>query len=366
MNNEVKPPEESDLPKMHLVVLEGGSNNHIESPYHYDPSPGAPSAISIAFVNPYPTSEFNDDLQFVIEVEGPTEDSRAAEFPDGGCDNNKRISGRLLGSQESVLLKINDPTARLRVWAGWATGHNAVRLVPDLVLEPGTAAETKEAELPSSPGDNKGKDDEEATDQKLQRKRNKNTLESPGDRIPEGLKNIGKVKNLQLEVMRDSVKRDKEQPAFVNAMKQKIRDQHIDLAEGTRDDDNENQRQRMKKRHKLSDHTGRRDHRDIPEVVVYDDGGTDDDLPPVEPEAVNDDVLPDEGDLDDDTNNNAAAAAAATANARRKARAKSTSEHIEYPYDASRHLLACGFFAITMGLFLTVVRRKRDKGRRDL
>ena len=149
MNEEVRPPEQSDFPKMHLAVLDGKDQPIEESTYKYDPT--VPS-LRIAFVNPYPTKEFNDDLQFVIEVEGKTEDSRDAEFIDGdgsiGCDNNKRVSGRLLESQAAVVLQINDHASRLRVWAGWATGHNAVRLVPDLILEPGepgaaaSAAET--------------------------------------------------------------------------------------------------------------------------------------------------------------------------------------------------------------------------------
>eukprot|EP00535_Pseudo-nitzschia_heimii_P002868 CAMPEP_0197186328 /NCGR_PEP_ID=MMETSP1423-20130617/13711_1 /TAXON_ID=476441 /ORGANISM="Pseudo-nitzschia heimii, Strain UNC1101" /LENGTH=536 /DNA_ID=CAMNT_0042637605 /DNA_START=359 /DNA_END=1969 /DNA_ORIENTATION=- len=153
MNEEVEPPDQSDFPKMHLAVLDGNNKPIEDSTYKYDPT--VPS-LRIAFVNPYTTKEFNDDLQFVIEVEGKTEDSRDAEFIEGGsigCDNNKRVSGRLLESQAAVVLKINDNASRLRVWAGWATGHNAVRLVPDLILEPGepgtaaAVAETIEEEV---------------------------------------------------------------------------------------------------------------------------------------------------------------------------------------------------------------------------
>ena len=88
MNNEVKSPEESDFPKMHLVVLDSNSN-HLESPYRYDPSLSS-LEIHIKFVNPYPSSEFSElaDLQFVMEVEGN------AQFIDGGaigCDGNIRV-----------------------------------------------------------------------------------------------------------------------------------------------------------------------------------------------------------------------------------------------------------------------------------
>lgn len=130
MNNEVKPPEESDFPRMHLAVVEG--DNHIESPYHY-----SSDELTIAFVNPYTKKEFQDDLQFVIEVDGP------AEFVGGGavgCEN-RRVSARMYDASHDVQLKINDKTAKLRLWAGWATGQESVRLTENLMLEPHTTTE---------------------------------------------------------------------------------------------------------------------------------------------------------------------------------------------------------------------------------
>ena len=153
MNNEVRPPEESDFPKMHLVVLDS-KDRHLESPYSYDAS-SATTTIRIAFLIPYPTSEFNDDLQFVAEVErigAGDEETQApppAEFVAGGsigCEHHRRLSARHMDDDGVVVLRINDPTARLRVWAGWATGHSAVRLVPDLVLEPGEASASTEGD----------------------------------------------------------------------------------------------------------------------------------------------------------------------------------------------------------------------------
>ncbi|CAJ1930659.1 unnamed protein product [Cylindrotheca closterium] len=126
MNNEVKPPEESDFPRMHLAVQVG--DNHIESPFHY-----SSNELTIAFVNPYTKDEFHDDLQFVMEVEGP------AEFVDGGaigCDGNKRLSARMQDASHGVQLKVNDMTSTLRLWAGWATGQESVRLTENLMLEP--------------------------------------------------------------------------------------------------------------------------------------------------------------------------------------------------------------------------------------
>eukprot|EP00980_Cylindrotheca_fusiformis_P005618 scaffold1184_cov132-Cylindrotheca_fusiformis.AAC.39 len=129
MNNVVKSPEESDFPKMHLAVVMADGINHMESPYHFSPQE---EELNIAFVNPYSKEEFEDDIQYVMEIDGP------AEFLEGGsigCDGNRRLSARMFDSTPA-LLKIHDSSATIRVWAGWATGQNAVRLTPDLMLEP--------------------------------------------------------------------------------------------------------------------------------------------------------------------------------------------------------------------------------------
>jgi hypothetical protein len=139
MNNVVKSPDDSDFPRMHLVVLDS-SRNHLESPYHYTADE---TDISIAFINPYSEDEFLDDLQFVLEVEG------AASFVDGGtigCDGDIRVSARLAEKDGEVVLRIADPTAKLRVWGGWATGYNSVRLTPNLILEPAPVGTMKRVE----------------------------------------------------------------------------------------------------------------------------------------------------------------------------------------------------------------------------
>jgi hypothetical protein len=151
MNSFVKSETESDFPRMHLTVVESG-NNHMESPYHFPPTISSP--LTIAFINPYTKDEFNDDIQFVMEVEG------LAEFVSGGalgCENNKRVSSRLIQGGK-VELQINDPSKPLRVWAGWACGHQAVRLTPSLLLEPAaTAAAAKIPEKDQDEGERKGK-----------------------------------------------------------------------------------------------------------------------------------------------------------------------------------------------------------------
>lgn len=125
MNNVVRSPEESDFPKMHLALVNKESNDQ----------------LSVAFVNPYSKEEFFDDLQFVMQIEGP------AEFTGGGtigCEGNNRLSARLLESQAVVSIHIQDPSEEVKVWAGWATGQNYVRLTPELLLSPMGEEESQE------------------------------------------------------------------------------------------------------------------------------------------------------------------------------------------------------------------------------
>ena len=142
MNYEVKSAEDSDFPRMHLVIVDDKSGNHVESPYHYSRTDDVePTVVSIAFDNPYPPAEFNADVQFVMEVQPLDGDdsNHGAEFVGGGaigCEHNKRVSARLRDSNGIVKLQINDPTSHLKVLAGWATGHEAVRLTQPLILQP--------------------------------------------------------------------------------------------------------------------------------------------------------------------------------------------------------------------------------------
>jgi len=408
MNEEVKPPEESDFPRMHLAVLDENDKPIESATYKYDPTV---TKIKIAFVNPYTTSEFNEDLQYVIDVEGPTEDSRAAEFVAGGCDNNKRVAGRLLSSQSAVELQINDPTAKLKLWAGWATGHNAVRLVPDLILEPqeaGSPAEKKDEELSIEEQEeeiqkleevigeeefrNTGKEKElrekeeekldkllnEEPKQALQEKeralsgetketsnenpglhrKRKNLLQTEGN-VPEGLLNPNKSdKDLGLEIARKNRERGQQSDngsGETKSIQQKLKDKQYDL-------DASNNKSDKKKRHKLSDHTAKK-RRDIPEKIDLHDDVNDDDLP--EPYIMNDDSLPleeEEGsDEDPEVNGNQPVNGVGIRGA-----ASRRGNELKVSLDSSRHLVACAFFATSMGLFMVVYGKKRDKGRRDL
>ena len=374
MNEEVIPPEESDFPKMHLAVLDDNENPIDKTTFEYEPSA---KTIQIAFVNPYTTDEFYDDLQFVVEIEGPTEDSRTAEFVSGeaiGCDNNKRASGRLLSNQAAMTLQINDPTAKLRLWGGWATGHNAVRLTPELILEPGqqTIEEVEQSieELEEEIGEEEFRNSNEEkairkqAEEQLQKllneesdsaskkettkkRKRKNLLEKPGN-IPEGLFDKSKKTNdLGLEIARS----DKEGASQGRAIPENPNQKQFDL-------NSKKTAGRARKRHTLTDHTTtHRNRRDVPENIGIGDDQTDDDLPAVgEVDPVIDDALPFEGDLDDDGGSTRKVKKIEKKSLRREKRR----------LDDAQHFLACIFFAASMTLILTIFRKKRDKGRRDL
>ena len=196
MNNVVKSADESAFPKIHLAAVD--NDNHVESPYHYKDT-----EVNIAFVIPYSTSEFNEDVQFVMEVDGP------AEFVDGGtigCDGNKRVSSRLRDS-EQVTLQIRDPMATLKVLAGWATGHSAVTLTPYLVLEPHLGDDEPSRNL-----------DEEIVEEESEVEKLKGHKKERSKKLPKGLK-LGQIGNHM-----DMIKQKVKGKDHVDMMKQKMKD----------------------------------------------------------------------------------------------------------------------------------------------
>lgn len=365
MNNEVKSPEESDFPKIHLVALDE-NENHIDSPYHYDPSLSSLSGINIKFVNPYSIQEFPEDLYFVMEVEGP------AEFIKGGtigCDLNIRLSARLIDNDGVVVLKVNDPTAKLRVWAGWATGQNSVRLTPDLILEPGHISSTKaeEEKKPKVNSDSaetnkqKGEEEEEIVrgndnirvgdesgkeiqqqkernlpeEDKTPQKTKKNLLEKPA--VPKGLEHMVNKKNgdkdFKQEIIYKNKDRTRGQQADLRNIKQKSKDKHADLIQLDR-----KRKVRHKEKENRQHDTSTGNQNNSPNDADGEDDDNDDD------NSSNDDKKMYFNGLQTMMKNN-----------------------FKDEFDASRHFVACVFFAFSMGLIVMVFAKRRgDKGRRDL
>lgn len=93
-----------------------------------------------------------DDAENTIAADAHAENTIAAEwdyyFIHGGCASRKRAVGR--GRNEAVQLQINNLTQPIHLWAGWATGHEAVTLTPVITLR---LVETERARVdPNQPG----------------------------------------------------------------------------------------------------------------------------------------------------------------------------------------------------------------------
>ena len=134
MNNQVVDAEDSDRPKVHIVLSKGeGQDKFIDKMETVD-------KITKIWLKPNSEElELNiqmwvdnlKDLQFVMET------TPGAAFLNGQCEDNKRIAGR---GEDSVALRIQaTTTSSVQVWAGWATGHEKVRLTYPLEFIPATS-----------------------------------------------------------------------------------------------------------------------------------------------------------------------------------------------------------------------------------
>lgn len=123
MNYRVVSHEESDDPQMHIKMV--------------DPIPAGsttfPTKVALQVVTDNPDTN-NRDYQYVMEVNGT-----GASFVGGSCEENRRIAGR---AREMVELTLTSAVP-VKVWAGWAAGHEQVRLTPELIILP--PDETNEA-----------------------------------------------------------------------------------------------------------------------------------------------------------------------------------------------------------------------------
>lgn len=80
------------------------------------------------------------DYQYIIDIIQPPDDNSAedgppdASFDDGGmCERKHRISGR--GQKDSVSIICSNTLVPVKLVAGWAAGHEAVKLTPMLTIQ---------------------------------------------------------------------------------------------------------------------------------------------------------------------------------------------------------------------------------------
>lgn len=80
------------------------------------------------------------DVQFVVET------TEGGQMEHGQCDSMKRVAARGKDVVTLELLNDNSISEPVTVWAGWATGHEAVRLTPVLEfhLEEANRAKTEQ------------------------------------------------------------------------------------------------------------------------------------------------------------------------------------------------------------------------------
>jgi hypothetical protein len=111
MNNPVVPFTESSDKSMYIDIKDNGQAVLVGS------------TVELYFRNP----NRHADVQYVIET------SEGARFENGRCDHQKRVGGK--SSSVSEVHKLVIDTLPVKVWGGWATGHEAVQLTDVLTLE---------------------------------------------------------------------------------------------------------------------------------------------------------------------------------------------------------------------------------------
>ncbi|GKY90610.1 hypothetical protein MPSEU_000034600 [Mayamaea pseudoterrestris] len=91
-----------------------------------------PKKLSLQLVSSQDLPSQLQDYQWVMDIVEPDdehsqEDQPSASFVNGGCENSKRIAGRAIKKVELTIHSLP-----VTIVAGWAPGHEAVKLVPTL------------------------------------------------------------------------------------------------------------------------------------------------------------------------------------------------------------------------------------------
>ncbi|CAB9498687.1 expressed unknown protein [Seminavis robusta] len=125
MNNQVVASEDSDHPNVHLEIVQ---------------QQGA--MVELKLIVP----EELQDVQFVVDILYPEEDVVVvkAKLVHGQCDHDKRVAAR---SGDTVTLQFWSDDQCVSVVAGWATGHEAVRLTPVLQVCPQAGEQQQEQQI---------------------------------------------------------------------------------------------------------------------------------------------------------------------------------------------------------------------------
>jgi len=155
MNAPVVAAAQSDHPEVYLKLanevdaakvesIEGKTKYWIDTNAKHHPDHVYEDAILIELQLDYDDTVLKD-LQFLVEA------SFGASMVGGQCDDEKRIAAR---THDKVTLKLpTTTTVPIQVWAGWATGHEQVRLTPvvEFQLKPAAKREEEEEHVEEQP-----------------------------------------------------------------------------------------------------------------------------------------------------------------------------------------------------------------------
>jgi len=139
MNYPITAAADSDDPRMQVIVV---GHTTLENPvpvYTMPENSVFPLKVALQVLTDHPQTD--PDYQWAMEVNGTD-----AHFAEGACDNKRRVAGR---AKEMVELTLDSVDSVARVWAGWACGHEAVRLTPVLTIQGKSAASVEEKETSS-------------------------------------------------------------------------------------------------------------------------------------------------------------------------------------------------------------------------
>lgn len=183
MNSQVVAATESSHPRVHLMLAPEQPNSEAQLRVGDDSilyvTPAPPPTDKVVLIDlQLNTNDYDDlrDVQFVVDVmDGNADEADTGRgrvrLINGQCDDQRRVAAR---GNDRVTVQLSTEgaatvanTDSIRVWAGWATGHEAVRLTPEWEIRIASPSHGDDQETPSEAEDAKtdnnkvDKDDQE-------------------------------------------------------------------------------------------------------------------------------------------------------------------------------------------------------------
>jgi hypothetical protein len=120
MNYDVLPPEQAKVPGVEIMGRESGTDEWIRESLTFEKEQSFQLRLHVP-------DDSLQNVQYVMEV------SAGARFvPANMCEGRRTHAAR---HDTPVTLQVDGNSDEVVVWAGWATGHEAVSLTPKLILK---------------------------------------------------------------------------------------------------------------------------------------------------------------------------------------------------------------------------------------